>query len=243
GTVYLCSVLLVIKHRLSTYVWLLLGYPPLAVVHSLVCFISWILVFTIPVSKMSAQTLSVILLLPPEDILLSTSSHGKYPLLFLRVCLCLMTTLVKIFDSHLRPPPSSHSCPGVFAPTLFSKAYGNLVCDACTNTTGGNSTSNGSGLFVCHNCHYDLHCLPENLSYLHSDCCICAETRHHGTVVHWSRWRSLLILIVATVLMSACADLTTEHIQPILNQPNISQVGASIWACSDSFPSLLTQPC
>lgn len=41
---------------------------------------------------------------------------------------------------------------GVFAPTLFSKAYGNLVCDACTNSTGGNS----SGPFICHNCHYDL---------------------------------------------------------------------------------------
>lgn len=41
---------------------------------------------------------------------------------------------------------------GVFAPTLFSKAYGNLVCDSCTNSTGANS----SGPFVCHNCHYDL---------------------------------------------------------------------------------------
>lgn len=51
---------------------------------------------------------------------------------------------------------------------------------------------------------------------------------HHGTVVHWSRWRSLVILIMATVLMSACADLATEHIQPILNQPNISQVGLCI---------------
>lgn len=48
------------------------------------------------------------------------------------------------------------SMAGVFAPTLFSKAYGNLVCDACTNSTGGNSTSNSSGPFVCHNCHYDL---------------------------------------------------------------------------------------
>ncbi|TKS73301.1 hypothetical protein D9C73_007379 [Collichthys lucidus] len=47
---------------------------------------------------------------------------------------------------------------------------------------------------------------------------------HHGAVVHWSRWRSLVILIMATVLTSACADLVTEHIQPILNQPNISQV-------------------
>lgn len=43
---------------------------------------------------------------------------------------------------------------GVFAPTLFSKAYGSLVCDACTDSTGGNGT--GIGPFVCHNCHYDL---------------------------------------------------------------------------------------
>lgn len=51
-----------------------------------------------------------------------------------------------------------------------------------------------------------------------------AVTGQHGAVVHWSRWRSLVILILATVLTSACAELVTEHIQPILNQPNISQV-------------------
>ena len=39
---------------------------------------------------------------------------------------------------------------GVFAPTLFSKAYGNLVCDTCTTSAGCNAT------FTCHNCHYDL---------------------------------------------------------------------------------------
>lgn len=48
------------------------------------------------------------------------------------------------------------SLAGVFAPTLFSKAYGNLVCDACTNSTGSNSTGNSSGPFICHNCHYDV---------------------------------------------------------------------------------------
>ncbi|KAG7279002.1 hypothetical protein CRUP_001943 [Coryphaenoides rupestris] len=39
---------------------------------------------------------------------------------------------------------------GVFAPTLFSKAYGSLVCDACTYSDGGNTT------FICRSCHYDL---------------------------------------------------------------------------------------
>lgn len=58
---------------------------------------------------------------------------------------------------------------GVFAPTLFSKAYGNLVCDACTNSTG-NSTSNSSGPFVCHNCHYDLVGVEIQLQHHHNDC-------------------------------------------------------------------------
>lgn len=54
--------------RVSTYVWLLLGYPVLVVVHSLACVLSWLLVFTIPVSKMNARTLTAVLLIAPEDI-------------------------------------------------------------------------------------------------------------------------------------------------------------------------------
>ena len=42
------------------------------------------------------------------------------------------------------------SSPGVFAPTLFSKIFGNLVCESCTSTPG-----NGSVPFVCKDCHYD----------------------------------------------------------------------------------------
>lgn len=44
---------------------------------------------------------------------------------------------------------------------------------------------------------------------------------HH--VVHWSRWRALVVLIVATVLMACCADLSTENIEPFLTY-SISQV-------------------
>lgn len=72
---------------------------------------------------------------------------------------------------------------------------------------------------------------------------ICAVTGHHGAVVHWSRWRSLVILIMATVLTSACADLATEHIQPILNQPNISQVRTCARACSVSFYGVVSSSC
>lgn len=45
---------------------------------------------------------------------------------------------------------------------------------------------------------------------------------HH--VVHWSRWRALGVLIVATVLMACCADLSTENIEPILTHSSVSQV-------------------
>lgn len=40
---------------------------------------------------------------------------------------------------------------GVFAPTLFSKVYGKLVCGECHNVT-----QNPLGHYLCHNCHFDL---------------------------------------------------------------------------------------
>lgn len=49
----------------------------------------------------------------------------------------------------------------------------------------------------------------------------------HSAVVHWSRWRALLILLLSTLCMSACADLATEHISPILTNSTISQVSSS----------------
>ncbi|XP_026166999.1 putative cation exchanger C521.04c isoform X2 [Mastacembelus armatus] len=398
-------------HRFSTYVWLLLGYPPLVVIHFLVCFLSWILIFTIPVSKMNLRALCVILLLPPEDVFVSTCSQQKHQDSETRALLCCyqatnwyyykytvdginvfavnllplvivaiiigyidkenkyatsdvkfaiaicsiiplsyyigmgiasisaqsnfavgavvnatfgsITELTFYITALIRGHKAANPClqevvkaaltgtllgcilfipgicmiigglrhseqrfnsrsagvssallfisvGGVFAPTLFSKAYGNLVCDACTNSIGGNSTSNSSGPFICYNCHYDLnngtlfHSHVEPLVYTVSVLLPVAYiigliftlkthshiynihvggqvTSHHGAVVHWSRWRSLVILIVATVLMSACADLATEHIQPILNQPNISQyfIGVTVLAMVPEIPEIV----
>ncbi|XP_070687318.1 uncharacterized protein [Pempheris klunzingeri] len=398
--------------RFSTYVWLLLGYPPLVVTHLLACFFSWILVFTIPVSKMNARTLGVILLLPPEDVSVSSCSQRKHQGYETRALLCCyhavnwyyykytvdginvfavnlfplvifamvigyvdrenqyassnvkftiaigsiiplsyyigmgiasisaqsnfavgavvnasfgsITELTFYITALLRGHQAANPClqevvkaaltgtllgcilfipgicmiigglrhseqtfnsrstgvssallfisvGGVFAPTLFSKAYGSLVCDACTNSTGGNGTSNSSGPFICHHCHYDLnngtlfHSHVEPLVYTVSALLPLAYiigliftlkthahiydihvgegqvTGHHGAVVHWSRWRSLLILILATVLTSACADLATEHIQPILNQPDVSQyfIGVTVLAMIPEIPEIV----
>jgi len=51
---------------------------------------------------------------------------------------------------------------------------------------------------------------------------------HHSAVVHWSRWRALVILLLSTLCMSACADLATEHISPILTNSTISQVSVGM---------------
>lgn len=50
--------------------------------------------------------------------------------------------------------------------------------------------------------------------------------------------------MVATVLTSACAELVTENIQPILNQPNVSQVGSrGFGACSPGFGFVDSRNC
>ncbi|XP_059917476.1 uncharacterized protein LOC132464863 isoform X1 [Gadus macrocephalus] len=391
--------------RFTTYVWLLLGFPLLAVVHSLVCVLAWTLVFTIPVAKMNARMLGTILIMPPEDVSVTTGSersqgygskallccsnatnwhYYKYtvdginvfavnllPLVIVAMVIGYIDTGNQYASSNLkfgiavssiiplsyyigmgiasisaqsnfavgalvnatfgsitemtfyitaliRGHKAGNPClqeivkaaltgtlfgcilfipgismvvgglkhseqrfnsrstgvgsallfisvGGVFAPTLFSKAYGNLVCDACTTSAGGNAT------FTCHDCHYDLnnstlfHNHVEPLVY--SVCVLLPvayiigliftlKTHSHiydiqvgeghaeapgGAVVHWSRWRSLLILIMATLLMSACADLATQHIQPILHQPNISQyfIGVTVIAMVPEIPEIV----
>lgn len=56
------------QQRASTVAWLCLGYPILALAHGLVCVAAWLLVFLIPVAKLSARTAARVLLLPPERV-------------------------------------------------------------------------------------------------------------------------------------------------------------------------------
>ncbi|XP_044042283.1 cation/H+ exchanger protein 1 isoform X2 [Siniperca chuatsi] len=440
------------KHwcRISTYVWLSLGYPVLAVVHSLACVLSWLLVFSIPVSKMNARTLTTILLMAPEDI----QNHRLEKTLGCetRVILCcyqafnvyyykytvqginifalnslplVLTTLIIGYTDHehnyfsaetkfataitsiiplsyyigmgiasisaqsnfavgavvnatfgsitemtfyitalLQGHRAATKCyeeivkaaltgtllgcilfipgicmiiggikhreqrfnsrsagvssallfisiGGVFAPTLFSKTFGNLVCESCTNIPG-----NASVPFICKDCYYDMSqtdphlilsqieplvytisvLLPaayligliftlkthshiydihisdgqgghahgqyaqEGTSTYHptgevttdhllaANSCINASivatrqvvaTGHR--VVHWSRWRALAVLIVATVLMACCADLSTDNIEPMLTHSSISQyfIGVTVLAMVPELPEIV----
>ncbi|TRY98792.1 hypothetical protein DNTS_021657 [Danionella cerebrum] len=392
--------------RLSTYVWLFLGYPLLAVVHCLAIFLSWILVFTIPVSKMNARTLKTILLIPPEEVKVRTvkKPHGCET----RVLLCCYRAFnwyyykytvdgINVFAVNLLPMviitlvigyvdkedelvsseakfstalisiiPLSYyigmgiasisaqsnfavgavvnatfgsitemafyitallqghragskcyaeivksaltgtllgcilfvpgicmiiggfkhreqrfnsrsagvssallfiSVGGVFAPTLFSKAYGNFICEGC------NSPGNSSKPLICNNCHYDLseNNRPLFLSHIeplvytvsvllpaayligliftlktHSHIYdIHISDAHvisgHGAVAHWSRTRALVVLILATVLMAACADLSTDNIKPIILNSSVSQyfIGVTVLAMVPELPEIV----
>lgn len=398
------------KHwcRVSTYVWLLLGYPIVVVFHCLACVLSWLLVFTIPVAKMNARVLSTMLLVSPKDIQIHKveKAHGHET----KVTLCCFHAFniyyykytvqgINIFALNLLPfviftliigytdhdhnyfsaetkfataissiiPLSYYigmgiasisaqsnfavgavvnatfgsitemtfyitallqgvragtkcyeeivkaaltgtllgcilfipgicmiiggikhreqrfnsrsagvssallfiSIGGVFAPTLFSKVFGNLVCDSCSNVPG-----NGSTPFVCKDCHYDTSQTDPHLvlsqieplvytisvllpaAYLigliftlktHShiyDIHISDGQGGHGHghhVVHWSRWRALAVLIVATLLMAACADLSTENIEPMLTHSTISQyfIGVTVLAMVPELPEIV----
>ncbi|KAK3564769.1 hypothetical protein QTP86_025270 [Hemibagrus guttatus] len=298
------------QNNLSVYVWVLLGYPPLVVAHGVLCVLSWLLVFTIPVAKISIRTLTNVLLIPPDHVLINDGTregegrailccyhavniyYYKYtvdginvfavnllPLVVFSLvigyvdhdnqfasaevkfttaigsliplsyyigmgiasetrcslCLCSIsaqsnfavgavvnatfgsiTELTFYITALLRGHQQDNIClqeivkaaltgtllgcilfipgicmiigglkhreqrfnsrsagvsasllfisiGGVFAPTLFSKAYGNLVCEGCTNSSGTNSSS---GTFTCRNCHYDMN--ENNYTLFHS---------------------------------------------------------------------------
>ncbi|KAM3587719.1 uncharacterized protein V6R79_012680 [Siganus canaliculatus] len=436
--------------RISTFVWLLLGYPVMALVHCLACVLSWLPVFTIPVAKMNARMLSAILVMAPEDIHIHTlqktnscetkailccyHAFNVYYYKFtvqgisifaLNSLPLVLVTLITGYADHehqyfsaetkfataitsiiplsyfigmgiasisaqsnfavgavvnatfgsitemtfyitalLRGHRAATKCyeeivkaaltgtllgcilfipgicmiiggikhreqrfnsrsagvssallfisiGGVFAPTLFSKTFGNLVCESCSNVPG-----NASVPFICKDCHYDtsqtdphlilsqieplvytisvllpaayligliftlkthshiydIHISDAHAGHTHgqyaqegtstsqasgevttghlhaTNSCINASiiatgqvvaTGHH--VVHWSRWRALAVLIVATVLMACCADLSTENIEPLLTHSSISQyfIGVTLLAMVPELPEIV----
>ncbi|OCT89276.1 hypothetical protein XELAEV_18017896mg [Xenopus laevis] len=395
--------------RVSTYVWLMLGFPVLAITHGFACFVSWILVFFIPISKMNARTLSKLLLVPPEQVQIRSSNkmdasfdtdiilccyhavniyyykysvdglnvfavnlillvivslalgyadrHNDYtssPVKFTLSLVSIMplsyyigmaiasvsaqsnfavgavvnatfgsiieltfyiTALIKgaregnrcyeevvksaltgtvlgcvlfipglcmiiggikhreqRFNSRSAGVSSALlfiSVGGVFAPTLFSKVYGKMICGECMNFT-----QNTTEKYICSNCQtgimetnstafysevkplvytvsillpaaYIIGLLFTLKTHSHiydihvSDCHV--PGHHHSAVVHWSRWRAMIILLGSTFLMSACADLATEHISPILTGATVSQyfVGVTILAMIPELPEIV----
>uniref|UniRef100_A0A8C7X9G3 Cation/H+ exchanger protein 1 n=1 Tax=Oryzias sinensis TaxID=183150 RepID=A0A8C7X9G3_9TELE len=398
--------------RVSTYVWLLLGYPVLVVVHFLACVLSWLPVFSIPVAKMNFRILTTVLLMAPEEVHIKKQEmqnllceirvtlyccqafnmyYYKYtiqginifalnllPLVFMTLVLgytdhdhiylnsetmfaIAITSIIPLsyyigmgiasisaqsnfavgavvnatfgsiteitfyITALLRGHHAGTKCyeeivkaaltgtllgcilfipgicmtiggikhseqrfnsrsagvssallfisvGGVFAPTLFSKTFGNLVCESCSNIPG-----NASVPFTCKDCHYDMSQADPHLVLTHIEPLVytisvllpasyligliftlkthshiydihISEGHPHGclssashAVVHWSRWKALAVLIVATALMACCADLCTENIEPILSHSSISQyfIGVTVLAMVPELPEIV----
>uniref|UniRef100_A0AAV2IUQ9 Sodium/calcium exchanger membrane region domain-containing protein n=1 Tax=Knipowitschia caucasica TaxID=637954 RepID=A0AAV2IUQ9_KNICA len=158
---------------------------------------------------------------------------------------------------------------GVFAPTLFSKTFGNLVCESCTSVPGNTSVP-----FICKDCHYDSSQTDPQMILSHIEPLVYTiavllptayligliftlKTHAHiydihvsdiqgghphaDPVVHWSRWRALAALIIATVLMACCADLSIQNIEPMLTHSSISQyfIGVTLLAMVPELPEIV----
>ncbi|NXM74965.1 VNX1 protein, partial [Serilophus lunatus] len=152
---------------------------------------------------------------------------------------------------------------GVFAPTVFSKVCGKLVCGDCNDIT-----QSPLGRLLCHSCHFDLmdnstlyssHVQPLvytvslllPASYLvgliftlktHSHIYDLHASGCHVPAGPWSRRRALLILLLATLGVSACADLATEHLGPVLGSSAVSQyfLGVTVLAMVPELPEIVS---
>lgn len=395
--------------RFSTYLWLMLAYPVLIVVHSVACILSWSMIFSIPVAKINARMIRTVLLMPPEQVAVQqprrtdvpsddevvlccyyafsiyyykytvdginvfavniiplviftilmgyldvenhyTNSVTKFTLSLVSImplsyyigmaiasisaqsnfavgavvnatfgsiieltfyitalikgvkegnkcyeevvksaltgtllgCVLFVPGLCMLIGGIKHPEQRFNSrsagigsallfisVGGVFAPTLFSKAYGNLICQGCRNIS-----ENATGPFECLLCHSDimenngtlfvshiqplihtvsvllpcayliglLFCLKthSHIYDIHISGCH-VPGHHHSAVALWSRWKSLIILLLATVCMSACADLATEHISPVLYDTKVSQyfIGVTLIAMVPELPEIV----
>ncbi|CAH1246765.1 Hypp7776 [Branchiostoma lanceolatum] len=179
------------------------------------------------------------------------------------------------------------SVAGAFAPTIFSKFYGSIVCSSCNNVTSWSNINDSlltetgpSGTFMCSDCHQEVFdqegtLFNEHIKPLIYTCAVLLPLAYisgllftlkthshiydeektednntapnqdhnnsHSTIAHWSRLKGVTILLVATVLMSLCADLVTENMQPILTGSGVSQyfIGVTLLALVPDTPEIV----
>uniref|UniRef100_A0A0B7BH11 Sodium/calcium exchanger membrane region domain-containing protein n=2 Tax=Arion vulgaris TaxID=1028688 RepID=A0A0B7BH11_9EUPU len=63
--------------RGTSYLWLILGVPILLIAHSIVWAICWFFVISIPTAKLNSKTMTKILYLPPDEVLIGDSDSSS----------------------------------------------------------------------------------------------------------------------------------------------------------------------
>nr|XP_006812228.1 PREDICTED: low affinity vacuolar monovalent cation/H(+) antiporter-like [Saccoglossus kowalevskii] len=160
---------------------------------------------------------------------------------------------------------------GAFAPTIFSKAYGVLICSGCTEMANHTIFDNDTE-FICSRCtsqRFDQsnELFTEHIQPLIYTCTallplayivgliftlkththihkieVKKDGHGHGHgIAHWSRTKSFFILLISTVLMSLCAELVTENIQPLLEKSGVSLyfIGVTLLALVPDIPEIV----
>lgn len=107
---------------------------------------------------------------------------------------------------------------GVFAPTLFSKAYGNLVCDRCSNPSG-----NMTGPFICTNCHYDLVCTSS-----HADTIVPLTLIAETNLLYFSRVRTTV----------PCSWVISSECEATFSVIGVGILGVKITECCNDVAGL-----
>ncbi|CAL1527492.1 unnamed protein product [Lymnaea stagnalis] len=61
----------------ASYIWLVLGIPPIFVVHSIVWLVSWFFVISIPTAKLNSKAMTKILFLPPDSVKILNTNYAN----------------------------------------------------------------------------------------------------------------------------------------------------------------------
>ncbi|XP_033644013.1 putative cation exchanger C521.04c [Asterias rubens] len=154
---------------------------------------------------------------------------------------------------------------GMFSPSVFNTVYGLFVCQNCTqNMTTGNDLqcSECSQTFDPDSSFYTSKVRPlvyicavfQLLAYVvgliftlktHSHIIqeqlhLPASSQEHATM-HWGCIKSAVILLFAVVLMSLCAEVVVQNIQPVLISLNLPHIffGVTILAIVPDIPEMV----
>ncbi|XP_038047645.1 putative cation exchanger C521.04c isoform X2 [Patiria miniata] len=160
------------------------------------------------------------------------------------------------------------SIAGMFSPTIYNTVYGVFSCRNCTSTIQNMTTEDG---FKCSECSQTFNpessfymdkILPivyicatlQLLAYVvgliftlktHSH--ILQEQMHlpagsqEHAMMHWGRIKSTVILLCAVVMMSLCAEVVVQNIEPVLKSTTLPDVffGVTLLAIVPDIPELI----
>ncbi|XP_022088344.1 low affinity vacuolar monovalent cation/H(+) antiporter-like isoform X2 [Acanthaster planci] len=160
------------------------------------------------------------------------------------------------------------SIAGMFSPTIFNKVYGIFSCQNCTSTIYNMTVQDG---FQCNECSqtFDpdssfyadkvrpivyicaalqllayivglIFTLKTHSHVLEEQLQLPAGSQEH-TMMHWGRIKSTVILLCAVIMMSLCAEVVVQNIEPVLSISSVPDMffGVTLLAIVPDIPEMV----